>query len=230
MVLILFITVLSDPDKIRTCNLLIRSEMRYPVAPQGHYISRKRAANIFLFTFTAKLRTPYSMDFKKYIRDVKDFPSEGIVFKDITPLLKDPKTMNLAVEALLQLLENSKIDKVIGMESRGFFFAPLLASKLNAGFVPVRKAGKLPSEKISEIYSLEYGIDTLEIHKDAIKKGERVLIHDDVLATGGTAKAVCKLVERLEGEIVQCNFLIELDFLKGKEKLRNYEVKSLINY
>lgn len=124
--------------------------------------------------------------------------------------------MNLAVEALFQLLENYKIDKVIGMESRGFFFAPLLASKLNTSFVPVRKAGKLPYDKISQTYGLEYGTDTLEIHKDAIAKGERVLIHDDVLATGGTAKAVCDLVERLGGEIVQCNFLITLDFLNGK--------------
>jgi len=170
------------------------------------------------------------MDFKKYIRDVENFPSEGIVFKDITPLLKDPEAMDLAVEALFQLLENSKIDKVIGMESRGFFFAPLLASKLNAGFVPVRKAGKLPYNKISQTYNLEYGTDTLEIHKDAIAKGERVLIHDDVLATGGTAKAVCDMVETLGGEIVQCNFLITLDFLNGKEKLKDYKVRSLLNY
>lgn len=144
--------------------------------------------------------------------------------------MKDPKAINLAAEALFQLLENSKIDKVIGMESRGFFFAPLLASKLNAGFVPVRKAGKLPYDKISQTYDLEYGTDTLEIHKDAIDKGERVLIHDDVLATGGTAKAVCDLVERLGGEIVQCNFLITLDFLNGKEKLKGYKVRSLLNY
>ena len=170
------------------------------------------------------------MDFKKYIRDVKDFPSEGIVFKDITPLLKDHEAMNLAVDALFQLLENSKIDKVIGIESRGFFFAPLLASKLNAGFIPVRKVGKLPYDKINQTYNLEYGVDTLEIHKDAITEGEKVLIHDDVLATGGTAKAVCDLVERLGGEIVQCNFLITLDFLSGKEKLKAYKIKSLLNY
>ena len=170
------------------------------------------------------------MDFKKYIRDVKDFPSEGIVFKDITPLLNNSEAMNLAVESLYQLLKGAKIDKVVGMESRGFFFGPLLALKLDAGFVPVRKAGKLPHEKISQTYNLEYGTDTLEMHKDAITKGERVLVHDDVLATGGTAKAVCDMVESLGGEIVQCNFLIALDFLNGKEKLKNQEVKSLLNY
>jgi adenine phosphoribosyltransferase len=112
----------------------------------------------------------------------------------------------------------------------GFFLAPLLAEKLGAGFVPVRKAGKLPHETIGEAYSLEYGNDLLEIHKDSIKKGERIVIHDDVLATGGTAKAVCELIERLGGEIVQCNFLIELDFLNGKDKLGSYDVQSLLHY
>lgn len=170
------------------------------------------------------------MDFKTFIRDINDFPKEGVVFKDITPLLSNSKALNRASDALLELVGNVKIDKVIGMESRGFFFAPILASRLDAGFVPVRKSGKLPYETISEAYALEYGEDRLEIHKDAISEGERVLIHDDVLATGGTAKAVCKLVERLGGQIVQCNFLIELDFLKGKDKLGNYDVKSLMRY
>ncbi len=170
------------------------------------------------------------MDFKTFIRDINDFPKNGIVFKDITPLLSNSKALNSASDALLELVGNVKIDKVIGMESRGFFFAPILASRLDAGFVPVRKSGKLPYETISEGYALEYGDDRLEIHKDAISEGERVLIHDDVLATGGTAKAVCKLVERLGGQIVQCNFLIELDFLKGKDKLGNYDVKSLMHY
>ena len=170
------------------------------------------------------------MDFKTFIRDINDFPKNGIVFKDITPLLSNSKALNSASDALLELVGNVKIDKVIGMESRGFFFAPILASRLDAGFVPVRKSGKLPYETISEVYALEYGDDRLEIHKDAISEGERVLIHDDVLATGGTAKAVCKLVERLGGQIVQCNFLIELDFLKGKDKLGNYDVKSLMHY
>lgn len=170
------------------------------------------------------------MDFKNYIRDVKDFPKEGIVFKDITPLLKDSDAIQSATKALLHLVGDQPIDKVVGMESRGFFFAPLLAMYLEAGFVPVRKAGKLPYQTMSETYALEYGDDQLEIHIDAISKGERVLIHDDVLATGGTAEAVCKLVERLGGQIVQCNFLIELDFLKGVEKLKKYQVHSLMQY
>lgn len=170
------------------------------------------------------------MDFNSYVRDIKDFPKEGIVFKDITPLLKDANALNEATNALLELVGDKKVDKVVGMESRGFFFAPLLASKLEAGFIPVRKAGKLPYRTISEIYTLEYGEDILEIHEDAIEKGERILIHDDVLATGGTAEAVCKLVEKMGGEIVQCNFLIELDFLNGKDKLKGYEVNSLLHY
>ncbi len=170
------------------------------------------------------------MNLKSYIRDIADFPSTGIVFKDITPLLKDPMAMEHATESLLSLIGNQHIDKVVGMESRGFFFAPILASRLNAGFVPVRKPGKLPAEKISLTYALEYGTDTLQMHRDSVQKGDRVLIHDDVLATGGTAKAACELVERLGGEIVQCHFLIELGFLKGKEKLVNYEVTSLLRY
>jgi len=170
------------------------------------------------------------MDFTKYIRDVQDFPEAGILFKDITPLLQDAHALNTAANALVDLLGNTPIDKVLGMESRGFIFGPLLASKLNAGFVPVRKPGKLPRTKISEKFSLEYGTDILEIHTDAIKKGERILIHDDVLATGGTAKAVAKLVERLGGEIVQFNFLIELSFLKGRKQLNGKKVKSLITY
>lgn len=170
------------------------------------------------------------MDFNSYIRDIKDFPKEGIIFKDITPLLKDAKALNEAANALLELVGDYKIDKVVGMESRGFFFAPLLASKLEAGFIPVRKVGKLPYRTIREVYTLEYGEDILEIHEDAIENGERILIHDDVLATGGTAEAVCKLIEKIGGEIVQCNFLIELDFLNGKDKLKGYDVKSLLHY
>jgi adenine phosphoribosyltransferase len=134
------------------------------------------------------------------------------------------------LNALLQLLGNAKIDKVVGMESRGFFFAPMLAAKLNAGFVPVRKPGKLPYDTIRQDYDLEYGSDALEMHADAIVKGDRVLIHDDVLATGGTANATCRLIEKMGGEIVQCNFLLELDFLNGREKLQNYMVKSLLHY
>ena len=130
----------------------------------------------------------------------------------------------------MSFLEGEKIDKVVGIESRGFFFATLLAQELNAGFVPVRKPGKLPFKTFKESYSLEYGKDTLEVHSDAIEKGEKVLVHDDVLATGGTAAAACKLVEKLGGEIVQCNFLMDLDFLKGKEKISAYKVVSLVSY
>ena len=170
------------------------------------------------------------MDFKNYIRDIQDFPKEGIVFKDITPLLKDAKALKAAADKLYEMVGDTPIDKVVGMESRGFFFAPILASKLNAGFVPVRKAGKLPATTIKETYSLEYGEDILEIHADSIVKGDRILIHDDVLATGGTASAVCKLVKALGGEIVQCNFLITLDFLQGAHQLKGYDIKSLLHY
>jgi len=170
------------------------------------------------------------MDFKSYIRVIKDFPKEGILFKDITPLLKDATALKAATNALLELVGSVEIDKVVGMESRGFLFAPSLAIALNAGFVPVRKAGKLPAETLSESYSLEYGEAILEIHADSIQKGDRVLIHDDVLATGGTANAVCKLIQGMGGEIVQCNFLVELDFLQGRNILNDFQVKSLLQY
>ena len=170
------------------------------------------------------------MEFKNYIRDIPDFPEPGILFKDITPLLQDKKAFNEAANALLQMVGDRRIDKVVGMESRGFFFGPVMATRLQAGFVPVRKAGKLPAAKISRAYNLEYGSDALEMHEDSILAGERVLIHDDVLATGGTANAVCHLVESLGGKVVQCNFLIELDFLGGKDKLNGYELKSLLHY
>lgn len=170
------------------------------------------------------------MDFKSFIRDVPNFPKEGVLFKDITLLHQNPNALKETTSALFELLEGQKIDKVVGMESRGFIFGPLLAQKLNAGFVPIRKPGKLPSETLSETYDLEYGTDTLEIHFDAIKKGDKVLVHDDVLATGGTANAACKLIERLGGEIVQCNFLIELTFLNGDSKVEDYPVKSLMKY
>ncbi|MGJ5642009.1 adenine phosphoribosyltransferase [Formosa sp. S-31] len=165
-----------------------------------------------------------------YIRDILDFPKPGIVFKDLTPLLNDAKATTMCLDALLYQLGGAKIDKVVGMEARGFFFGTLLAQKLNAGFIPVRKPGKLPYKTLSETYALEYGTDILEIHEDAITKGDRILIHDDVLATGGTAEAVCRLVERLGGEIVQCNFIMELEFLKGGEKLKPYSIGSVLKY
>lgn len=170
------------------------------------------------------------MKLETYVRDIVDFPKKGVTYKDITPLLLDPEAMHLAVQLFLESLPDTTIDKVVGIESRGFFFATLLAEKLNAGFIPVRKPGKLPHKTHTESYDLEYGSDTLEIHEDAIRKGERILLHDDVLATGGTAAATCKLIERCGGEIVQCNFLVELEFLKGIEKLKDYSVNSLIKY
>lgn len=170
------------------------------------------------------------MNLANYIRDIADFPKEGVVFKDITPLLMNPSAMQEATKELLALVGNHRVDKVVGMESRGFFFATLLASHLGAGFIPVRKPNKLPFNTISEQYSLEYGFDVLEMHLDAIQPGDNVLIHDDVLATGGTAEAVCKLVEKLGGTIVQVNFLMELTFLNGRSKLEGYEVKSVLKY
>lgn len=170
------------------------------------------------------------MTLNQYIRDVQDFPKEGIVFKDITPLLANPKAVRECMALLLNNLRDRKIDKVVGVESRGFFFATLLAYELNAGFVPVRKPKKLPFETISASYALEYGTDCLEVHTDAIQPGDRVLIHDDVLATGGTAGAVCELVEKLGGEIVQCNFLMELSFLNGRDKLGKREVYAPLVY
>jgi adenine phosphoribosyltransferase len=170
------------------------------------------------------------MSLKKYIRDIQGFPKEGIVFKDITPLLIDANATKECLGILVSTVKDKKIDKVIGVESRGFFFGMLLAQELNVGFVPVRKPNKLPFDTISASYDLEYGTDTLEIHTDAIQKGERILIHDDVLATGGTAKAVCELVERLGGVIVQCNFLMEITFLKGREKIAGNEIFAAITY
>lgn len=168
------------------------------------------------------------MNFKHFIREVPDFPEKGVVFKDITPLLEDPKAFQAAADALLGFTEGLRIDKVVGIESRGFFFAPILALRLGAGFIPARKPGKLPREIRQQKYDLEYGTDALELHAESIQEGDQVLVHDDVLATGGTARAICDLIEQLGGEVVQCNFLIELGFLGGREKLDGYPKKSLI--
>ena len=167
---------------------------------------------------------------QNYIRDIQGFPKEGILFKDITPLLIDPLASQECLKLLVSTLKHKKINKVVGVESRGFFFGTLIAQELKAGFVPVRKPNKLPYETISATYDLEYGTDTLEIHIEAIQKGDRVLIHDDVLATGGTIKAVCELVERLGGEIVQCNFIMELSFLNGRGKIKEQEIFAAITY
>ena len=170
------------------------------------------------------------MNLGDYIRDVPDFPERGVVFKDITPLLKDPVALKATADSLFEMVKGTNIQKVVGVDSRGFIFAPMLAERLNAGFVPIRKVGKLPYQTVSQSYDLEYGSDTLEVHLDGIEQGEQVLVHDDVLATGGTASAVCKLVEQLGGVVVQCNFLIELQFLNGRSNLPDYTISSLLTY
>ena len=167
---------------------------------------------------------------KKLIREVPDFPKKGILFYDITTLLKDKAGLATLVDRLAEHYLNQQIDLVLGMEARGFIFAPALAYRLNAGFVPVRKPGKLPAETVKFDYSLEYGTNSLEMHKDAIRKGQRVLIVDDLLATGGTAEATAKLATSVGAEIAGLGFVVELDFLKGRDKLKNYDVMSLLHY
>ena len=170
------------------------------------------------------------MDLSRYIRDVPDFPKKGIVFKDITPLLQDGAALRYALQALAEGFRNRGIDKVVGIESRGYIFAPAIAVALQAGFVPVRKPGKLPWKTASEEYALEYGTDRLEIHVDALAPGEKVLIVDDLLATGGTAAAARRLSERLKARVVGAAFLVELGFLEGRSRLPDLEVLSLIRY
>lgn len=167
---------------------------------------------------------------RELIRDVPDFPKPGIVFKDITPLLADPAGLSLAVEYLTQPFRGTQIDRVVGAESRGFIFGTAVARNLSAGFVPVRKPGKLPAEIISAEYELEYGTDRLEIHKDALQTGHRVLIIDDLLATGGTMAACCELVSSLGAEIVGIAVLIELAFLNGRRKLGDFPLHSILTY
>lgn len=170
------------------------------------------------------------LDLKSYIRSIPDFPKKGILFRDITTLLKDKDVFEMAVELLAQNFLGKHIDIVVAVEARGFVLGGALAYKLGAGFVPVRKKGKLPAQTYSITYGLEYGKDSLSIHKDAINKGARVLIVDDLLATGGTVKATANLVEKLKGKIIGIIFLIELTDLKGKEKIKGYPVFSLIKY
>jgi adenine phosphoribosyltransferase len=169
-------------------------------------------------------------EIEKYIRDIHDWPKAGVLFKDITPLLGSPEATSFCLSELIRLIDKQPIDKVVGIESRGFFFATLLAKELGAGFVPIRKPGKLPYNTLKEPYALEYGMDAIEIHEDSIKKGDRILLHDDVLATGGTARAACTLIEKLGGEIIQCNFLIELAFLQGAQKIKEHEIRSMLTY
>ncbi len=170
------------------------------------------------------------MELEKLIRDVPDFPVKGIIFKDITTLIKDAGGFAEALDRFYEMARDKGVTKVAGIEARGFIFGGALAAKLGVGFIPVRKKGKLPAEKISETYDLEYGTDTIEVHKDAFTKGDKVLLHDDLLATGGTMEAACNLIEKTGAEIVQISFLIDLTFLKGKDKLKGYDVRSLIEY
>ena len=167
---------------------------------------------------------------KNKIRDVKDFPKPGIVFKDITPLLADPVAMNYTLELLTAAYENEEIEKIVAMESRGFIFGCPLADRLKTGFVPVRKPGKLPWKTESATYELEYGTDTVEIHEDAVTHGQRVLVVDDLLATGGTAAATVELLHKFDAKVVGCAFVIELEGLAGRKKIPDIPVTSLITY
>jgi adenine phosphoribosyltransferase len=169
-------------------------------------------------------------DLQAKIRDIPDFPRPGIVFKDIMPLLADPDSFRETVDALAEFAEPRRPDVILGAEARGFILGGALAYRLGCGFVAARKPGKLPWETVSAEYELEYGVDSLELHADAITDGGRVLVHDDLLATGGTARAKCNLVEQLGGEVVGVVFVIELTFLNGREKLAGYDVHSLIPY
>ena len=171
-----------------------------------------------------------TVNLKQTIRSVPDFPKKGIVFRDITTLLKDREAFASAVNTILEHFQGMQIDKVVGIESRGFILGATLAYKLGAGFVPVRKPNKLPAQKIRQEYSLEYGTDAVEMHKDAVGPGDRILIHDDLLATGGTALAACRLVEQAGGKILGLSFLVELSFLGGRGKLGMYHIHSVINY
>ena len=167
---------------------------------------------------------------KAAIREVPNWPKKGILFYDVTTLLKRADAFRAAIDALIAPYREKQVDIVVGIEARGFIFAPTVAYALGAGFVPVRKPGKLPAATFRATYELEYGSDSLEIHQDAIQPGQRVLIVDDLIATGGTARAVAELVERMGGTIVGLAFLVELDFLKGREKLRKYDVTALLTY
>jgi adenine phosphoribosyltransferase len=171
-----------------------------------------------------------SFDLRSYVRDIPDFPKPGIVFKDITPLLLDPLALDAAVAGLVAYAEPLGVTFVVAAEARGFILGAAIARQLGAGFVPARKPGKLPHDTVSAEYTLEYGINALEVHADALAGGAKVLVHDDLLATGGTARALCDLVESLGGEIVGAAFLVELSFLGGRDRLAPHDVYALIDY
>lgn len=170
------------------------------------------------------------MELKDYIRNIQDYPKQGILFRDITTLLQNKDAFKYAIDKMAEQISSEKIDYIVGAESRGFLVGSALAYKLNCGFIPVRKKGKLPYRTISEEYALEYGTDTLYMHEDALKKGDRVLIVDDLIATGGTALAMIKMVEKLEGIVVGSSFLIELKELNGRKEIEKYPVHVLIEY
>ena len=170
------------------------------------------------------------MELKKYIRDIPDWPKKGVIFRDLTPLFKDPAAFKYAVDQLHQRYRGTPVDKVCGIEARGFILAPTVAYLLGCGFIPVRKPKKLPWETEKVTYDLEYGTDTLEIHRDAVQAGERILLIDDLLATGGTAAGVVKLIQRLGGKLAGVGFLVELTFLNGRSKLEGQDIFSMISY
>jgi adenine phosphoribosyltransferase len=170
------------------------------------------------------------VDLKSKIRTVPHWPIKGVMFRDITTLLQDGEAFKQACDELYERYKNEKIDVVVGLESRGFIFGSVLAYKLGVGFVPIRKPGKLPAKTISAEFEKEYGKDKMEIHEDAIKKGDRVLLVDDLIATGGTCSAATELIEKLGGEILECSFLIDLPDLKGKEKLKGYKIFTLMEF
>lgn len=214
------VSLICDLGRIQTCNLLSRNQMRYSVAPRGLLWVQI----YFFFIFTAK------MNLEKYIRSIPNFPVQGILFRDITPLLLQPKAVSYCLESLLAHLKDQKIDKVAAIEARGFIFGSLLAQHLQVGFIPIRKAGKLPGETYTENYGLEYGDDVLQLHTDAILPGEKIVLHDDLLATGGTALAACNLIEKAGGLVTQCSFIIELAELEGRKKIGNYRSHSLLQF
>lgn len=170
------------------------------------------------------------MELKDYIRSIQDYPKEGILFRDITTLLKDKDAFKLAIDKMVEQVKDKKVDLIVGAESRGFLIGSALAYKMNCGFIPVRKKGKLPYKTISEEYALEYGTDTLYMHEDAIKKGDNVLVVDDLIATGGTALAMIKMVEKLGGNVIGSSFLIELEELNGRKEIEKYPINILIKY
>lgn len=167
---------------------------------------------------------------EEYVRSIPDFPEPGVIFRDVTSILQDADGLNLAIDSMQSYLKDMDLDVIVGLESRGFMFGVPLAYNLHKAFVPVRKKGKLPCETISQTYDLEYGSEEIEIHKDAIRPGQKVAIVDDLIATGGTVEAAVKLIERLGGEVVKIVFLMELEGLKGREKLKGYNVDSVIRY